>query len=163
MLKLIETVEGVGVLASIVLFWVAIMAIKEVIEMYKYFKGKLEEWRNTKNGIEKKEDDINTRIKKLEEENKWTREELCKQSEMMEEIVSMLKEQKKDSDRVTVANTRATLHVITAPALNRGTWTQVEYDIFSDLADIYEEKHGNHSMQQKVIPMARKLPIQIEL
>lgn len=155
MLDLLNEIDKYNPIAVIALFWVLIMAVKEIFEIYKWVGARLEEWRNKKNGIERKEESADERITKLEHQNE-------KLFEKMDTICELLVQYQKDNDEVVVANSRATLNTLAEQIKAKGFMTESEYDTFMDLSDIYLRKNGNHSMKDKVIPYIRSLPVKTD-
>lgn len=152
MIKLIEMLEDIGPVAAVALFWIAIMALKELIEMYRWFKARLEEWSDKKNGIERREESEEERLSKLEAQ-------YSKLDSKFDKMYELIVQQQKDNDEVVVANSRATLNTLAEQISAKGYMTETEYDTFMDLSDMYLKKGGNHSMKDKVIPYIKSLPV----
>ena len=155
MIKFIEMLEDVGPVSAFALFWIAVMAVKEGVEIYKWFKSRLEEWRDKKNGIEKKDESVDARIGKLETQ-------MTDLSSKLDTMCDLMMRYQEDNDAVTVANSRATLNTLAEQITAKGYMSEAEYDTFMDLSDIYLRKNGNHTMKDKIIPYIKSLPVKTQ-
>ena len=78
----IENLSEINYLLLILAFFAVLFAAKEIIEIFSYFKKKL----RVKFGSEEDKENIEKRIKTLEEHDKWQYNELTKISNCVEEI-----------------------------------------------------------------------------
>lgn len=150
--KLITIVSELGVATFLIVIWLCIIAIKEMYDVCAWFRGKLEAWHNKKNGIEKREESTEDRLGRLESKQETIEGKLDK---MYDLIVGL----QKDTDEVTVANSRATLNTLAEQIKAKGYMTQTEYETFVELSEIYLRKNGNHTMKDKIIPYIKSLPV----
>lgn len=155
-IRAVSDLSGTTVLMLVVFGFVA---IKQFYEAVAWAKARLEDWRDKKNGIEKKEASVESRLSLLEERGEWQYQELMKQSQTLDKIVEMMEKNSADQDAVTIATARATLNQIATKSLADGYISEADYETFENLAQIYLAKGGNHTMKQKTIPAVEKLPI----
>lgn len=155
-IRAVSELSGTTVLMLVVFGFVA---IKQFYEAVAWAKARLNDWRTEKNGLEKKDESIESRISKLEKRGEWQYTELLNQSAKLDQIVDLIQCNKKDDDAVTIATARATLNTLASAILAKGYLTDVEYDTFTDLSDIYLSKGGNHAMKDKIIPAVKSLPV----
>lgn len=159
MISLIENLSKLSGPVLIVVLVSAILLVKQCIELVDWFKKLLENWRAEKNGEEKKILTVEERISKLESRGEWQYNQLLAQAQTLGEIKQLLESMQQDNTDFTIATARATLKQLSDKLLEQGFMTEIDYETFSSLADIYVAKGGNHTMKDKIIPLVRALPV----
>lgn len=155
-IKMVSEMSGTTAIMFVVFGFVA---LKQLYEAAIWGKARLDDWHNKKNGIEKKEASVESRLSLLEERGEWQYKELMKQSQTLDKIVEMIEKSSADQDAVTIATARATLNQIATKALAQGYISEADYETFENLSHIYLAKGGNHTMKDKTIPAVELLPI----
>ena len=145
-----------SILIMLALFF---LAFKEVWGAAEWIKGKLEVYRNRKNQTEDEKETIEDRLAKLERHDKWQYDALMEATRSLQAITNTLSDMQKKQEEATVATARSALYRLSQEILAKGYMSQIEYDCFKELYDVYIENHGNHSMKDKIAPKVFALEI----
>lgn len=136
-----------------------------LILVFLAVKGIMTEVNNIKTKIKKNKEEYHEEQSDKEEE----KDRLTVLENKIEAIDDMLKSIKdcqmdiqKCQQKSVVATCRSSLQLLTDKVLEKGYMTQIEYETFDDLAEVYISNKGNHTMKDKIIPKVRQLPVYTE-
>lgn len=135
------------------------LAIKEICEAVSWIKDRLNSYHNKRNQSEEEKESIEDRLQKLEKHDNWQYNALLEMTKSLQSINTTLSDMQKKQEEATVATARSTLYRLSQEILEKGYMSQIEYDCFKELYDVYIENHGNHSMKDKIAPEVFKLEI----
>lgn len=155
MKEFIELITTYDLVAIIVFVILSLLSIKQGWELFSWFKGKLKKYHEDKNEQEDEKEDVENRITKLEEHDKW-------QYDKLNDITNLIVELQNKQNIVTIATCRSSLYRLHREFMAQGYLTPIQYETFKDLSDIYIDSGGNHTMANKLIPEVLKLPIKDE-
>ena len=166
-IELFSTFTFAQVVCVIVL---TILGVKGAADLLKNIKNDLESWYQKKRGIEKKEETLEDRVAKLEENDMGQIEKLSEIEESVQRLTGFLEETVKDRNarldeisenhkQAVVAQARASLYKIAKDLEGRDYITSAEYEIFHDLSVSYLSNGGNSIFKNKIIPRIESLPI----
>lgn len=156
LILLLEEYTLPSVLVVLVIFF---LALKEIWAACSWVKDKLELYRNKKNKVEDEKETIESRIEKLEKHDNWQYNTLLNVTNALQTITNTLSDMQKRQEESTVATARSALYRLSQEILAKGYMSQIEYDCFKELYDVYIENHGNHSMKDKIAPKVFALEI----
>jgi hypothetical protein len=125
-----------------------LFAIKEIIEICAYFKKKF----RIKTGIEEDKDNLETRISKLEEHDKWQYNEISKISTGIDDIKNRLDEREKKEKERIITECGAQLYNLHDKFMRQGYVTRAGLETFQKLEEAYVGAGGNHTIKNKIIP-----------
>lgn len=157
--QLIDLVSNYEISVVIVIVLLFVLALKGILETVDWYKNRMNGWRHE---INKKEDQITelnermtsveNRVTKLEENDEV-------QHKQLEDIIDKLTEMYEDNKKETVASFRNALYRIWRDIKSRNPIyvTDIEYETFSEMADIYLSRNGNHIMANVIIPEVKEL------
>ena len=152
-------ISDYGIGGVVVTFILLCLAVRGVVDFVKWVRKLLEDYRAGKN---MKEDEVknimnlisslDTRVTMLEEQN-------ALQNNCLEAMTHKLDDIAEDQRKQTVAAFRSTIMRIHSDVFSRTPprISQIEYETFCDIADIYISKHGNHTAKDKLIPEIKDL------
>lgn len=122
-------------------FFLMLFVIKELFDLYKWYKGRVDEYRAKQN----RKDEFEKRVDTLESG--------------MKEVTASIKEMMKKIDdyevirkEYSIAQSRATLFQLYEEFKDKEDLTLSEYETFSNLADRYLADGGNGVFRHKIIP-----------
>ena len=156
LIRLFEEYTFSSVLVVVIIFF---LAFKEVWGAAVWIKDKLELYRKNKNKSEDEKETIEDRLAKLERHDKWQYDALMEATRSLQAITNTLSDMQKKQEEATVATARSALYRLSQEILAKGYMSQIEYDCFKELYDVYIENHGNHSMKDKIAPKVFALEI----
>jgi len=147
-------------------FIVIIYAIKEGYELFKWWKGRADDY----HGSRKAEEDFPRQVceiactsqehtetlKKIGDALDGINERLDKSEEDRRKDLELANEERKKD---TIANSRAWLYNLYEQLKDKPNITVNEYETFNDLAERYLAAGGNSVFKDKIIPEIRKKPI----
>ena len=155
MKEFIELITTYDVVAIIVILILVLVSIKQIWELISWFKSKIDKHHENQNEQEDEKEDLENRIKKLEEHDKW-------QYNKLTEITDLIVKMQNKQNIVTIATCRSSLYRLHSEFIAQGYLTPIQYETFKDLADVYISSGGNHTMANKLIPEVLELPIKDE-
>lgn len=156
LILLLEEYTLSSVLVVLVLFF---LAFKEIWVAGSWIKDKLELYRNKKNQTEDEKETVEDRLVKLEKHDNWQYNALLETTKSLQTIANTLSDMQKKQEEATVATARSALYRLSQEILAKGYMSQIEYDCFKELYDVYIENNGNHSMKDKIAPKVFALEI----
>ena len=132
-----------------------LFAVKEVIEIFGYFKKKF----RLKTGIDEDRETVENRIKRLEKHDNWQYQEIQKISRGIDDIKDNLtKREVKDKEK-TVATLRGQLYGLHEKFVTKGYIDKSGLKTFIELGKIYESAGGDDIYHDKLYPEIMALPI----
>lgn len=132
-----------------------LFAVKEVIEIFGYFKKKF----RLKTGIDEDRETVETRIKTLEKHDNWQYQEIQKISRGIDDIKdNLIKKEIKDKEK-TVATLRGQLYGLHEKFVTKGYIDKSGLKTFIELGKIYEAAGGDDIYHDKLYPEIMALPI----
>ena len=169
-LDLCKEFSAATIVTVLILF---ILGLKGAADLLKTAKADLESWYQKKRGIEKKEETLEGRVSKLEENDQKQIKKLDQIEDSVQQLVVFLQgaieDRNKRLDELTeshkqavVAQARASLYKISKDLENCDYITTEQYEIFHDLATVYLSQGGNSIFKNKIIPTIEALPIRNE-
>lgn len=162
MSDLIKLLEKYNVGDVLIILILSFLAVKGIITEINNIKTKLkknrEEYHEQESDKEDEKEKIEDRLTSLEEKVKSIDEIM----DIVKSIKSCQDDNQESRRKATVATCRSSLQLLTDKVLEKGYMTQIEYETFDDLAEVYLANRGNHTMKDKVIPKVRKLPVYTE-
>lgn len=156
LILLLEEYTLPSVLVILIIFF---LAFKEVWSAAVWIKDKLELYRKKKNQSEDEKETVEERLLKLEKHDNWQYKALMDVTSSLQTITNTLSDMQKKQEEATVATARSALYRLSQEILAKGHMSQIEYDCFKELYDVYIENHGNHSMKDKIAPKVFALEI----
>ena len=157
--NLILLLEEYTLPSVLVILIICFLAFKEVWSAGVWIKDKLELYRKNKNQSEDEKETVEGRIEKLEKHDNWQYNALMDVTKSLQVITNTLSDMQKRQEESTVATARSALYRLSQEILAKGYMSQIEYDCFKELYDVYIENHGNHSMKDKIAPKVFALEI----
>lgn len=157
--NLILLLEEHTLSSVLVVLVLCFLAFKEIWAAGSWIKDKLELYRNKKNQTEDEKETVESRIEKLEKHDNWQYNALMDVTKSLQVITNTLSDMQKRQEESTVATARSALYRLSQEILAKGYMSQIEYDCFKELYDVYIENHGNHSMKDKIAPKVFALEI----
>lgn len=151
----IEKVAQIDYLLVVIGFFAILFAIKEIIEIFSYFKRKF----RIKTGSEEDKETLEERITTLEKHDKWQYNEVLKISQGIDEIKEQLKERDTKDKAKTVATLRNQLYDLHNKFVERGYVDKSGLKTFLELGKIYEDAGGDDIYHDKLKPEVMNLPI----
>ncbi len=158
MIDLIEAVSE-SPFTSVIAILLFIAAIKGLYEFVKWIKTELNAWYLNKNTEDKKEENIDQRIEKLETENSLQFEKLQSLEDSMIIVNDTLANIQENMRLQTVVSLRAEILRIWHEVVAQGYITQAQYEVFQGLSEVYLENKGNGLFRNKIIPEIEKLEV----
>jgi len=149
------TIIMVVVLVFVACEWL-VTKIKKVVD---WFKKRKKDYHAEETAKDAREDEINNRLDALEKADQKQIDAFKDISKNISEMQASIKQMQKDQKKMAVASCRSTLYRIASEIEDRDYITQIEYETFNELADIYIANEGNHTMKDKIIPMIRNKQI----
>lgn len=144
----IEKLTQINYLLLFLGFFAILFSVKEIIEIFTYFKKKF----RIKTGIEEDKETIEERIAVLEEHDKWQYGEITKISQGIEDIKTRLDEREKQEKDRTVATLRNQLYDLHNKFIERKSIDRSGLKTFLELGKIYEDAGGNDIYHDKLKP-----------
>lgn len=144
---------------AIIIIVMFIAAIKGVYEFIKWIKAELNEWYTKKYTTDEKKENIEERIIQLEKNDEKQFKILDEFSKSLSTIDGKLDDLTSNQAQEAVALTRASLNNMYPILKEQGYLTKSQYETWSNLADIYLARGGNHVFAQKIIPEIEKLEV----
>lgn len=132
-----------------------LFAVKEVIEIFGYFKKKF----RIKTGNEEDRETVENRIKTLEKHDNWQYQEIQKISKGIDDIKKSLDINEKETNQRIIVQYGAELYNLHSKFMAQKYITRAGLETFQLLADTYIACGGNHSIKGKIIPEVMALPI----
>ena len=136
-------------------FLAILFAIKEIIEIFAYFKKKF----RIKTGADEDKETLEERIATLEKHDKWQYNEISKISKGIDDIKEQLKERDIKDKAKTVATLRNQLYDLHNKFMERGYVDKSGLKTFLELGKIYEDAGGDDIYHDKLKPEIMNLPI----
>ena len=136
-------------------FLAILFAIKEIIEIFAYFKKKF----RIKTGADEDKETLEERIATLEKHDKWQYNEISKISQGIDDIKEQLKERDIKDKAKTVATLRNQLYDLHNKFMERGYVDKSGLKTFLELGKIYEDAGGDDIYHDKLKPEIMNLPI----
>jgi len=157
--NLILLLEEYTLPSVLIILIVCFLAFKEVWGAVVWIKDKLELYRKKKNQSEDEKETVEERLTRLEKHDGWQYNALLDVQRGLQTITNTLSDMQKRQEEATVATARSALYRLSQEILAKGYMSQIEYDCFKELYDVYIENHGNHSMKDKIAPKVFALEI----
>lgn len=154
-MEAIEQLTKINYISFIIIFFAILFGIKEVIEIFNYFKKKF----RLKTGIDEDKETLENRIKTLEAHDKWQYKEISKMSKGIDDIKYQLTEKERTDKERTVATLRNQLYGLHAKFFERGYVDNSGLKTFTELGKIYEAAGGDDIYHEKLKPEVLALPI----
>lgn len=130
-------------------------AVKEIIDIFSYFKNKL----HLKTIIDEDKENVENRILTLEKHDNWQYQEISKMSKGIEDIKYQLSEKERTDKERTVATLRNQLYGLHTKFSERGYVDNSGLKTFTELGKIYEAAGGDDIYHEKLKPEVLALPI----
>jgi len=168
-------------LNSIITIILFIAAIRGIYEMIKWVKGELNTWYQNKHTAEEKDQTLEERIDKLEEDNNRQFEKLESIDATLQNVTATLEvisnetakrlddlqestkkhfeEIDKNSKRRSVIANRSTLYQLHREFMKKESITLAERQMFDAVSAEYLACGGNSVFKNKIIPEVEALPI----
>ena len=159
MSELIKLISDNGIGGVVVTFILLCLAVRGIVDFIKWVKKMLEDYRAGKNTKEDEVKNIMSLISSLDRRVTMLEEQNALQNETLVSMGKKLDNIAEDHRRQTVAAFRSTIMRIHSDVFSRTPprISQIEYETFCDIADIYIEKHGNHTAKDRLIPEIKDL------
>lgn len=122
-------------------FFLMLFVIKEAFDLFKWYKGRVDEYRAKEN----KRDDFEKRVDTLENGMKEVNDSIKELTKKIDEYEVMRKD-------YSVAQSRATLFQLYEAFKDKDDLTLSEYETFNNLAECYLADGGNGVFRHKIIP-----------
>lgn len=151
----IERLAEIDYVLVILGFFAVLFAVKEIIEIFGYFKKK---WR-IKTGIDQDKETLEERIATLEKHDNWQYKEILNISKGIDEIKNSLVKKEVSDKAKTVATLRNQLYDLHEKFVARGYIDQSGLKTFLELGNIYENAGGDDIYHDKLKPEVLSLPI----
>ena len=151
----IERLAEIDYVLVILGFFAVLFAVKEIIEIFGYFKKK---WR-IKTGIDQDKETIEARITTLEKHDNWQYKEILNISKGIDEIKSSLVKKEINDKAKTVATLRNQLYDLHEKFVEKGYVDKSGLKTFLELGNIYEKAGGDDIYHDKLKPEVLNLPI----
>lgn len=151
----IEYATQINYILVILGFFAILFAIKEIIEIFSYFKKKF----RIKTGADEDKETLEERIATLEKHDKWQYNEISKISKGIDDIKEQLKERDIKDKAKTVATLRNQLYDLHNKFMERGYVDKSGLKTFLELGKIYEDAGGDDIYHDKLKPEIMNLPI----
>ena len=151
----IENLAQINYLIVILGFFAILFAIKEIIEIFSYFKKKF----RIKTGADEDKETLEERIATLEKHDRWQYNEISKISKGIDDIKEQLKERDIKDKAKTVATLRNQLYDLHNKFMERGYVDKSGLKTFLELGKIYEDAGGDDIYHDKLKPEIMNLPI----
>lgn len=157
--NLIHLLENYTFPTLFILIIFLFLAVKEVCGAVTWVKDKLNSYHKKRSQSEDEKESVEDRLTKLEKHDNWQYNALLEMTKSLQNINNTLVDMQKKQEEATVATARSALYRLSQEILAKGYMSQIEYDCFKELYDVYIENHGNHSMKDKIAPEVFKLEI----
>lgn len=154
----IEQLTKINYISFIILFFAILFGIKEIIEIFNYFKKKF----RLKTGIDEDRETLENRIKTLENHDEWQYKEISKISKGIDDIKDRLDLSEKENNHRIIVQYGAELYNLHDKFVSQGYVTKAGIETFQLMADTYLDCGGNHLIRGKIIPEVLALPIKPE-
>ena len=151
----IEYATQINYILVILGFFAILFAIKEIIEIFSYFKKKF----RIKTGADEDKETLEERIATLEKHDRWQYNEISKISKGIDDIKEQLKERDIKDKAKTVATLRNQLYDLHNKFMERGYVDKSVLKTFLELGKIYEDAGGDDIYHDKLKPEIMNLPI----
>ena len=151
----IEYATQINYILVILGFFAILFAIKEIIEIFSYFKKKF----RIKTGADEDKETLEERIATLEKHDRWQYNEISKISKGIDDIKDQLKERDIKDKAKTVATLRNQLYDLHNKFMERGYVDKSGLKTFLELGKIYEDAGGDDIYHDKLKPEIMNLPI----
>ena len=129
---------------------------KEIIEIVSYFLKKF----NIKTKSDIQNEEHKKRLETLETYVDSHYKQIESISEDLKNITKTIELNEEKHNAETIATCRSTLYRLYTEAMKKGYVSQIELETFEDIANVYVNAGGNHTMKDKIIPEFYSLPIQ---
>ena len=140
---------------TILYLFIAIYAIKELYELFKWYKGRADDY----HGSRKADEDFHQQVCDIACTSKEHTETLDKIGKALEGINDRLDKAEVERKADTIANSRATLLNLYEVLKGKDTLTVSEYETFNSVSERYLAAGGNSVFRDKIIPEIQKKPI----
>lgn len=157
-MEAIEQLTKINYISFIIIFFAILFGIKEVIEIFNYFKKKF----RLKTGIDEDKETLENRIKTLEVHDKWQYKEISKISKGIDDIKDRLDLSEKKNNHRIIVQYGAELYNLHDKFMSQGYVTKAGLETFQLMSDTYLDCGGNHLIRGKIIPEVLALPIKQE-
>ena len=157
-MEAIEQLTKINYISFIIIFFAILFGIKEVIEIFNYFKKKF----RLKTGIDEDKETLENRIKILESHDKWQYKEISKISKGIDDIKDRLDLSEKINNHRIIVQYGAELYNLHDKFISQGYVTKAGIETFQLMSDTYLDCGGNHLIRGKIIPEVLALPIKQE-
>lgn len=151
----IQNLAQIDYLLVILGFFAILFAVKEILEIFGYFKKKF----RIKTGNEEDKETVENRIKTLEKHDNWQYQEIQKISRGIDDIKKSLDINEKETNQRIIVQYGAELYNLHSKFMAQKYITRAGLETFQLLADTYIACGGNHSIKGKIIPEVMALPI----
>ena len=151
----IENLAQLNYILVISGFFAILFAVKEIIEIFMYFKNKL----RIKTGIEEDRETVENRIATLEKHYNWQYNEIIKISKGVDDIKETLTQKEIRDNAKTVATLRNQLYSLHNSFIDKGYIDKSGLKTFLELGKIYEDAGGDDVYHDKLKPEIMSLPI----
>jgi len=121
--------------------------------------GVLETWRQKKNGYERKNQTVEERLTKLEDENAQEQEKLDKIDATLQEILANLELITEENRKDTIITNRSLIYRLHAEFVEKGYLTFAESEMFEEISQRYLDAGGNSLFKSHIIPAVQALPV----
>lgn len=157
-MEAIEQLTKINYISFIILFFAILFGIKEIIEIFNYFKKKF----RLKTGIDEDRETLENRIKTLENHDEWQYKEISKISKGIDDIKDRLDLSEKENNHRIIVQYGAELYNLHDKFMSQGYVTKAGIETFQLMSDTYLDCGGNHLIRGKIIPEVLALPIKPE-
>lgn len=157
-MEYLEAVFKINYISVILAIFLLLFAIKEVLDLYYYFKNK----GRIKTGAEQDKEAIENRISTLERHDDWQYKEIAKISRGVDDIKKRLDFAEEETRKRIIVQFGAEIYNLHGKFIAQGYVTRAGLETFNLLSDIYLKSGGNHSIKGKIIPEVMELEIKDE-
>ena len=129
-------------------FFIMLFVIKELFELFKWYKGRADDYHREQSNKE----DFVEKVNKLEKDFKDTAQLMFDIQKTLDALHNRLDEYELGRKEDFVVSSRSTLYQLYNELDDKDELSISEFETFSNLADRYLENGGNGVFKNKIIP-----------
>ncbi len=138
---------------------ITFLLIKELYSALKWIKDRFDGYHNIQNNKENAAEEIEQRIKTLEDHDEWQYKKLNELGDQVQEIIGLTKEIQATQSKMIIDTYKGSIFRIYHDASKNKYISQTELDRFIDLCSIYKAAGGDGVVDEKIYPEVMALPI----
>lgn len=163
--------HGIESLESLIIaILIAFLIVKELYGAVKWIQARFDGYHEEKNKIEDHEENIDSRIVRLEKHDSWQYNQLCDLKLQMSELSDLIKQNHKDlliqlaeidncNKEIAVASLRDVINRIHRSAMSHKSISHQDLLTFTEAVRIYRQAGGDGMVDEKLYPEVMALPI----